>query len=85
MRQFIFRGVAAILVAGACCWGSAWGASPTDSPGKARYPVLAHVTAGLIILIVVPIVAFPSRKEIWDQGVEKRKRTRKEGKRRHDA
>lgn len=84
MRQMIFRGVAAVLVIGACCLESAWGASPTDSPGKPRYPAIAHVAAGLIILIVVPIVAFPSRKETWDQGVEIRRRTRPEGRRRRD-
>ncbi|HEV2949662.1 MAG TPA: hypothetical protein VGX70_19960 [Gemmataceae bacterium] len=69
MRRFMVRSVVAILVA--LTWGlnSVWAA---DAPPKARYPALAYVAAVLIILIVVAIVAFPSRKETWDQRVEKR-------------
>jgi hypothetical protein len=61
--------------------GPLWAA---DTPAKPRYPALAYVAAGLIILIVVTIVAFPSRKEIWEHGVEDRRRPRKNGKRRRD-
>jgi hypothetical protein len=58
-------------------WGgnSVWAA---DSPPKGRYPVLAYAVAIVITLIVVAIVAFPSRKETWDQRVQKR-RARWEG------
>ncbi len=81
MRQFIIRGTAALLVTLGCCLGPLWAA---DSPAKPHYPALAYVAAGLIILIVVTIVAFPSRKEIWDQGVEDRRRARRNGKRRRE-
>jgi hypothetical protein len=70
MRRFMVRNVVAILVA--LTWGLNW-VWAADSPPKARYPALAYVAAVLIILIVVAIVAFPSRKETWDQRVEKRR------------
>ena len=44
---------------------------PTRKP---RYPALAYAVAIFIILIVVAIVAFPSRKETWDQRAEKKRR-----------
>jgi hypothetical protein len=81
MRQFIIHSIAALFVILACCFGTLWAA---DSPAKPRYPALAYVAAGLIILIVVTIVAFPSRKETWDQGVEDRRRARKNGKRKRE-
>ena len=50
-------------------------APPPEEPArKARYPALAYVVAILITLIVVAIVAFPSRKETWDQRAEKKRR-----------
>lgn len=85
MRQFMIRGLASILLTLVYCLASARGQSPKDAPSKPRYPALAHAVAVLIILIVGPIVAFPSRKETWDQAVEKPRRARKEGKRRHGA
>jgi hypothetical protein len=66
---------AAVLATITSGLNSLWAA---DSPIKGRYPALAYVTAILIILIVVTIVAFPSRKETWDQRVEKR-RGRRDG------
>lgn len=49
--------------------------STVEEPAqKARYPALAYAMAILIILIVVAIVAFPSRKETWDQRAEKKRR-----------
>jgi hypothetical protein len=51
--------------------------APSEEPvRKARYPALAYAAAGLVTLIVVTIVAFPSRKETWDQRAEKRRRHR---------
>jgi hypothetical protein len=75
MRQFMVQSLAAMLVAITSGVTSLWAA---DSATKGRYPALAYVAATLIILIVVAIVAFPSRKETWDQRVEKR-RGRREG------
>jgi hypothetical protein len=75
MRQFIVQSLAAVLVATTSSVTSLWAA---DSAAKWRYPALAYVVAILIILIVVAIVAFPSRKETWYQRVEKR-RGRREG------
>jgi hypothetical protein len=81
MRPFIIRSMAALLVTLGCCIDPLWA---SDSTSKPRYPALAYVAAGLIILIVVTIVAFPSRKETWDQGVEDRHGRRRNGKRRRD-
>ena len=44
------------------------GASPV------RYPALAYTAAVIIIIIVLAIVAFPSRKETWDQRIERKRR-----------
>jgi hypothetical protein len=52
----------------------------SDEPAhKPRYPALAYAVAGLITLIIVAVVGFPSRKETWDQRAERR--PRREGKR----
>jgi hypothetical protein len=43
--------------------------SSEEPPQKARYPALAYGLAILIMVIVITIVAFPSRKETWDQRI----------------
>ena len=48
--------------------------APEEPARKARYPVLAYAVAVILILIVLAIVAFPSRKETWDQRAEKKRR-----------
>ena len=75
MRQFMIQSLAPLLAAITSSVSSLWAA---DAPPKAHYPALAYTVAILIILVVVAIVAFPSRKETWDQRVEKR-RGRREG------
>jgi hypothetical protein len=93
MRPFIVGSVAALFLTASCWLGAVWAEPPSlggrpksktatsseVSPKSRRYPALAYASAGLITLIVVTIVAFPSRKEAWDQGVEKK--TRRAGKR----
>jgi len=89
MRPFIVGSVAALFLTASCWLGAAWAGPPSlegrprgktaatssdASPKGRRYPALAYAAAGLIILIVVTIVAFPSRKEAWDQQLEKKPR-----------
>jgi hypothetical protein len=89
MRPFIIGSVAALFLT-ASCWlgtalagpqsvggrpkGKATATSSEASPKGRRYAALAYAAAGLITLIVVTIVAFPSRKEAWDQQLEKKPR-----------
>jgi hypothetical protein len=85
MPRFVIHGGGAFLLALSCFLNFAWAAPPSDSPQKARYPALAYVTAGFIALIIVGIVAFPSRKESWESVQEKRPRGRRAGKRKHNS
>ena len=82
MRRFLLFSL--IVIAGLCL-SPTWAQGPPrgkravapsseEPPHKARYPALAYAAAGLIALIVVTIVAFPSRKETWDQRAENRRR-----------
>ncbi len=70
-----------MLVVIGCVLSPAAAATPSDEISKDRYPALAYTVAGLITLVIVILVAFPSRKETWDQRMEKRRGPRKEGKR----
>jgi hypothetical protein len=89
MRPLLLRSVAALFLTARCWLGTAWAGPPslegrpkgntTASSSEAtrkgrRYPALAYATAGLITLIVVTLVVFPSRKETWDQRPEKKLR-----------
>ena len=81
MRPFILRSVVALFLTASCWLGTALAgpitqesrpkgktaatSSETSSKGR-RYPALAYAAAGLFTLIIVAIVAFPSRKETWD-------------------
>jgi len=90
MRRFIlFSLMALTVIVGLCLTPTsaqgpprgkrAVAPAPEEPTHKGRYPALAYAGAGLITLIVVTIVAFPSRKETWDQRAENRHR--REGKR----
>jgi hypothetical protein len=90
MRRFILFSLIALIVIAGLCLNPTWAQGPprgkravapsSEEPAhKGRYPALAYAAAGLITLIVVTIVAFPSRKETWDQRAENRHR--REGKR----
>jgi hypothetical protein len=86
MRRFVLFSLIALTVGAESGLSPTWAqvgpprgkrivAPPSEEPAhKARYPALAYAVAGLIMLIVVTIVAFPSRKETWDQRAEKRSR-----------
>jgi hypothetical protein len=49
-------------------------AANPEGASPARYPALAYTTAIIILIMVVAIVAFPSRKETWDQRIERKRR-----------
>jgi hypothetical protein len=85
MRPLILRSVAALFLTTSCWLGTALAgpitqesrpkgktaATSSEASSKARrYPALAYAGAGLVTLIIVTIVAFPSRKETWDEQLE---------------
>ena len=49
-------------------------AAPPEGTSPTRYPALAYTAAIIITIIVGVIVAFPSRKETWDQRIERKRR-----------
>jgi hypothetical protein len=82
MRSFLLSSLVATLVVLGLCRSPARAVQDAVPRGKRivtpvseeplqkpRYPALAYAVAILIILIVVTLVAFPSRKETWDQRV----------------
>jgi hypothetical protein len=81
MRQFLIRCGTALLTVFVFSLNYIWAASPSDTNPKTSPKAMAYFAAVVITLIVVSIVAFPSRKETWDSVADKRARERRDSKR----